>query len=372
MDMMKTILFAASIISVYLSLFIITKKNRTKGDILLFVYFIINSLIFLIGYLSYEYSSFEDLRFFLINIELLITPIWFLYVYYLISGKTLGRRKAVKYFIPYFFSFLYLNVKAFELSRSDFDKFIYKPFLEQPLFFGLISMMEFLVVPFFSLLILRLLIKHRIKIKQLYSYKKGVDLKWLNIIILINIIGWLFIYIPYFFNWTEDLILGLSLNAFLIFYIGFFGIKQTKIFIFEGEKKVNDRKEKYTKSAIDKSSITKLKERLISYMEVDKPYLDNELNIYKIAKDLGVSNHNLSQVFTIGLNKSFYNVINEYRVEEFKSKIEAGEHKEFTLLSLAMDSGFNSKSSFNRIFKNITGITPSSYIKSGEIPIKNE
>lgn len=369
---MNTIIFSASIISCYLSLFCITKKDRSKADFLLFIYFLIHSIIFFISYLSYEFKGLEDLQFFLINIELLTTPILYFYVHFLISGKAIIKKKTYKYFIPYFVSFTYLAIKAIELSKSEFDMFINKPFLDQPLFFGAISIMEFLAVPFYSVLIFKLLLKHKVKIKELYSYKKGIDLNWLNLIVVFFVMGWLFIYIPYFFKWSEDLRLGLTLNAVLIFYIGFFGIRQTQIFIKENDENHKSNGDKYKKSGINNSSIEGLKAKLVNYMEKEKPYLDNELSIYKIAKDLDVSSHILSQVFTIGLNKSFYSVINEYRVQEFKRKIEAGEHKTYTLLSIAMDSGFNSKSSFNRIFKNVTGTTPSSYIKMGKIPTQNE
>ena len=83
-----------------------------------------------------------------------------------------------------------------------------------------------------------------------------------------------------------------------------------------------------------------------------------------LLHDLSVSRQNISQTINEVLGKNFYQLVNEYRVEEFKSLLQNAKWKKDTLLTLAMEAGFNSKSSFNRIFKEITGQTPSQYQKS--------
>ena len=99
-------------------------------------------------------------------------------------------------------------------------------------------------------------------------------------------------------------------------------------------------------------------------MESNRPYLDPELTLPKLADDLKVTNHHLSQVINEVHGKNFFNFINEYRVEEVKRKIQDPKYQNYTLLGIAFESGFNSKSAFNRVFKNITGTTPSTYRNS--------
>lgn len=359
---MNTIICSGAIIALYLSIFIITKKKRNLEDIFLFSFFLISSFALFISYLSFEYEL-EDFQFFLLNMDLLTTPLWYLYVLILITGKKFKKRNIIKYFIPFIFSSIYLSYIVIFLTGDEIDRFIYKPFLDQPLLMGMVSILELLVIPFYGVLILRLLVKHKKNIKEIFSYKKGIDLKWIYSIVALNIIGWLFIYVPYFLKIEDNLKLGLFLNSILIMIIGYYGIKQSSLV----HNNNNNETVKYKKSSIDKGYIAEYRKRLLIYMESEKPFLDNELNIYKLAKSIDIPSHSLSQVFSIGVGKSFYDFVNEYRVEEFKRRIKIGQNKDYTLLAIAMDSGFNSKSSFNRVFKNITGKTPSTFVNSVDI-----
>ena len=88
------------------------------------------------------------------------------------------------------------------------------------------------------------------------------------------------------------------------------------------------------------------------------------MTLSDLAKLLGVHPNNLSQVINSQTNKSFYDLINERRIQEFISRVQLLENKQFTLVALAFDCGFNSKASFNRNFKNFTAKTPSEYLKS--------
>lgn len=80
-----------------------------------------------------------------------------------------------------------------------------------------------------------------------------------------------------------------------------------------------------------------------------------------MARDLNITRQNISLVINESLGKNFFQLINEFRVKEFKQLVLDPKLSHITLLGLAFDAGFNSKSSFNRIFKEISGETPSSY-----------
>jgi len=96
-------------------------------------------------------------------------------------------------------------------------------------------------------------------------------------------------------------------------------------------------------------------------MDKEKPFLNNELTLSELAGAIGIYKHYLTQILNDKLNKNFYEFVNHYRVEEFKSQLNNPKSKKFSFLGLALNSGFNSKSSFNRIFKDLTGLTPSQY-----------
>jgi AraC-like DNA-binding protein len=104
-----------------------------------------------------------------------------------------------------------------------------------------------------------------------------------------------------------------------------------------------------------------LMEKLESYMLAHKPYTDPKLSIHDLATGMQLSHHLLSRVINEGFHKNFFDFINSYRVEEFKRLIQIPQYHHFTLLSIAFEVGFNSKTAFNRAFKKLTNYTPSEY-----------
>jgi len=100
---------------------------------------------------------------------------------------------------------------------------------------------------------------------------------------------------------------------------------------------------------------------LLNHMEQEKPYRNSNIRLDDIAQALDIPSHHLSQVINQLLNVNFNEFINAYRVEEVKQRLLNPSHAHLNILALAFDAGFNSKTSFNRIFKQFTGKTPSLY-----------
>ena len=96
-------------------------------------------------------------------------------------------------------------------------------------------------------------------------------------------------------------------------------------------------------------------------METEKPFIEFDLNIMDLAKILETSVNKLSQVINESFHKNFYNLVNHYRIEEVKKLLKDPEKQKFTIISIAYECGFNSKSSFNTAFKKHTHLTPSQY-----------
>ncbi|MEF9477974.1 helix-turn-helix domain-containing protein [Chryseobacterium sp. 1B4] len=97
-------------------------------------------------------------------------------------------------------------------------------------------------------------------------------------------------------------------------------------------------------------------------MEIQKPYLDSELNLIRLAEMLSVSTHHLSYVINTGFGKNFFQYVNEYRIDHAKKLLKEPDSK-LSILGIAYESGFNSKTSFNTTFKKVTGQTPSEFKK---------
>ncbi len=98
-------------------------------------------------------------------------------------------------------------------------------------------------------------------------------------------------------------------------------------------------------------------------MRETKPYTNPDLKIQNLADLIGVSAHNLSYVFNQHLQKSYYDYVNEYRVNEFKRLSSEIDMSKYTLTALAAKCGFSSRASFFRHFKANTGITPAEFLK---------
>lgn len=106
---------------------------------------------------------------------------------------------------------------------------------------------------------------------------------------------------------------------------------------------------------------TLLAEHLRAYLETERPYLNPDVRLSDLATHLGVTERAVSQVLTSGFGKSFYEVINGYRVEEAKARLVDPASDHLTILAVAMEAGFSSKATFNRVFKKVTGEPPSVY-----------
>ena len=105
---------------------------------------------------------------------------------------------------------------------------------------------------------------------------------------------------------------------------------------------------------------------LFPILAKESPYRDKRLTKAQLATQMEWSELQLSNVLREGLQTSFNDFINTYRVNEVKECLKDPKNKDYTLLAIAEDCGFNSKTSFYRTFKRITGKTPSEYMEGME------
>lgn len=198
--------------------------------------------------------------------------------------------------------------------------------------------------------------------QEQFSFKQSV----LEFSTVVSLVVFLFLGIwslsfigQYFFNFSlgivnyETIWIGIPL---LIYIIGYYAIKQPEIFRIGKEKKE-------TKKRLDEKEAHALKLKLEKLIEQDEVYLNNELTLKELAHCLRTTTNNLSWLLNSVYDTNFYDYINKYRIDAFLQKLHKKEHLHKTLFSLALEVGFNTKSTFNKTFKTLVKETPSNYIK---------
>jgi len=306
----------------------------------------------------------------IIALFLLHGPFLYLYVSALTSERKNFRIKDISHFIPFVAFTLYLLIASQFPAYSEGIRVDHVSHEAQtPLLFLFFLSITALSGPIYFILAYRKF-RHSQESSLDFSSRE-VSLDWLGKLIPIFGIVWTVLIVIAVIHHIFHLFsmvfctngLFLSLSAFIIL-IGYFGLKQKEVFLsFSNEvpRDTTSNKVKYGTSRLQGTELQKCYRQIERYMEIKKPYLDPDLTLLKFAESLGVPTHHLSQVINEMHGSNFFDFINKFRVEEVKRKIQDPAFKSYSLLGIAMESGFNSKSAFNRVFKNLTGTTPSSF-----------
>lgn len=286
--------------------------------------------------------------------------------------------------IIFYFSVLFFTNPAFKFKFSDV-KYLVLPviFVANLLLqhFGTVKNTAVFEIVFIGLILIQALFytglsyitirKHQKKIQQFSANTEGIDLNWLEYIILIIFIINI-IYVIYNLSYNST-----SLNVFIniafllvIYFVGYYSLKQKEIYPVEEKQReeliaINDEEtEEVKRKLISDVELVRIKTELTQLMETQKPYLDSELNLIKLAELLSVSTHQLSYVINTGFQRNFFQYVNEYRIEYAKTLLKDNSKNKLSILGIAYESGFNSKTSFNTTFKKLTNHTPSEFKNS--------
>jgi YesN/AraC family two-component response regulator len=225
--------------------------------------------------------------------------------------------------------------------------------------------------------IIRDLYQYRRKIRANYSTLEKRNLDWLQGFVLAGTLLGITAGVLYTISSFSDILseytdFTLLASTIFVYSIGYMGLKQAEFFtpIGREEKQVTKeekpRQESYTRSGLNEEQGKEFHQELCTLMEKEKPYLRSDLSLAELAGLINISTHNLTEVINTFADTSFYDFVNSYRVENVKQAIKDPEFQNYTLLGIGLESGFNSKSSFNSVFKKHTGLTPSQYKKSLE------
>ncbi len=221
-------------------------------------------------------------------------------------------------------------------------------------------------VSIYFLLSFRLLRRHRQNVRLFAADEQFINLLWLQRLmagIALLVLLW---FSQICFPSLPDLT---SIGYFCAsFYLAFFSINQPEIFLFTPSEQTSILKiiqaPKNQKTIFDPLREHE-KQRLNLLMTTQKPYLDNELSLPKLAHLFQSSTHHLSHLLNDGFGENFYDYVNRFRVEESKLLLSDPRQQHLNMLGIASAAGFNSKTSFNTAFKKVTGVTPSAFRRAG-------
>ncbi len=397
------IFIAGIVISIFLSALLLFKKNRSPGDNYLLCWFILITIHQFYYYFDHSdlFTEYTSIIGFDLPIPLMHGPFLFLYASALVGKLPERKINRLLHFLPALICYLYL-VDFYLLTGEqklyiiDHEGVGYEAFLTIRFAAIIISGITYVLL---TILLLR---KHQRKIKENFSDIEKINLKWLQYLNFGIGIIWLTVIFG-----TEEL----TFVAVVIYvlFIGVYGIRQTPIFTNNGmpaegsdlypenlspgladtvppsiESELQEKeariltdttkplpvREKYKKSGLNNQDLETINMQLTGLMETEKLYTDPEITLGDIAQKLHIHPNYLSQVINTVFNKNFYDYINEQRVEEFLRIVKDPKNQHFTLLSLAFGCGFNSKSSFNRNFRKVTGQSPSHYLREIEVHLE--
>lgn len=386
---------AGIIITLFLATLLAGKRNKNAGDRILALWLLVvaGHLTLYYLFISGKILEFDHLLGIHLPYPLLHGPFLFLYTASL-TGQ-LHRKKFLRllHFLPFIIAFIPM-VPFFALSPAEKIAVFqnrgagYETYMALLVWAIIFSGVVYISA---SLFLLR---KYRKALENEFSNTEKINLAWLRYLIYGLAVIWVFVI------WGKDnMVFGIS--VLYVFLLGFFGIRQVGIFsnspvkdtaypypagdkveisVNEGDNELpRDTHEegtaeaaraKYERSGLGTGQADTIYEQLNRAMQNEKIFTNPELTLAGLAAHLAVHPNHLSQVINSFEGKNFYDYINFHRIEEFKRIAPKPENAGFTLLSIAYEAGFNSKTSFNRNFKRVTGISPTEYLQQQHIRLQ--
>jgi len=322
---------------------------------------------------------------------LLIGP--FLYLYIRSFREKVTWRKALPHLLP-FLIFLLISYPYLNYLGSGYPDSYQVPaeVVRKPIaYFHTIVKSGIFVLYYF--LSKKQLTLYQRSIQHIFSETSRINLNWARYLIngyILLIVATIVIY-TFIFKYPEYFQILVLINVALVtpyvYMASYKGIMQSSIWqsklhikkeVIEEEmlgvpqlesQIVESERVRQPRSTMTEEKIVQIAQQIIAVMERDKLYQESELTLQDLASKLQFPSQQVSQAINEGLKRNFYDVINSYRVEEAKRLLIDPKNKNFTILSVAFEAGFNSKTTFNTVFKKFTGLTPSEFKQKQEMRV---
>jgi len=368
---MSFILNIGIVLSFFLGILLFSKKDKVLTDTILSIWLVFIG-IHLTSYFIY-FNGYWEVYPHLIGVTaplpFLYGPFLYLYVRYSIKRKKHLKKIDYVHFAPVLISYLYMIPFYFSYSADEKVQ-VDKGLVDDFGLFSTIMLIGFILSGIaYSVLAYRRLIHREKVVENNFSNSKRISMNWLryailgiaSVFITAALVSIFRVVLGFQFPFNADILFYSIIVAFVVF-IGYSGIRQQHLFsnTAVNEEDLVKTESEYKKSSL-KSEVAKKKHKeLLELMKKEKPYLNPKLALTELAESLSISTNHLSQIINQYEAVNFHDFVNKYRVEEFIQKAQSS--KSFSLLGHAFDSGFNSKSTFNTVFKKFKSATPSQYI----------
>lgn len=358
------IMYPAFFAGILLSIVMVTKAKKNQANFFLSMLTLSFSLYPLqnrMGSLSHILTDSPALLFLPISFIAVIGPSVYFYTKTYV-GQTERNKKDYLHFAPALLFFL-MHLFLFLKSDTEKDAIYLSPDIIA--FFNYEQLVAIILIFIYTYLSFKIINKHK---TFLNGTTNGIDrkLNWLkkfNLILALFILGWFGILMlnKFLFSFGMSPLTYYPVwgaIALFIYWIGFHCLFRSNLIFANGNGKLNDYND-----ALTETQVYKYKTALIDLMNAKKPYLNSSLDLNKLSELMRIKSKHLTIVLNRGLNKNFYDFLNEFRIKEAKKKLVDPENKHLTILAIAYDSGFNSKSTFNAVFKNSVKMTPKEFQK---------
>ena len=370
--MLITIICSIGIIQAIFLILLITEKDQ-KHNRMLILWMVVMALhlaFYLINYNDWL-KWIPEIHILGFSLSLLHAPLFYLYCLSLIAPEKWNNHQLV-HLITYF---IYNLIILYFYYDPEIQIWVSYGFMQvqgnYPSWLDSLGTPLALSGSIYPLASILLIHKHRISYRSNYSFEEEIKLNWLlNWSIAATtflLVVYASIYLGVNYSWFKTAWVFQIVSFFLtlyIFFIGYNGLRRTRIFtILEIERSSTKTKNiNYDKSGLNHEREKQIAEQLLSHMKTQQSYLNENLTLTELANQLKVSRNHLSQTINNHFKKNFFDFVNDYRVNEVKAKMTSPDFKHYSILGMALSSGFKSKSSFNKAFKKVTGFSPSQYL----------
>ena len=260
-----------------------------------------------------------------------------------------------------------LSLPTFFMNKEEFIRYMDEPSTILDWVIGVLLFVVFIVQTLsYTRVSYHKLIKHEKYISQFSSTDQMQDLKWLRCFVLVFLLMFI-VFVLTELPLSDQFETFLEV-AYLVGLLGlsYFALGQPEVFPYSMvERKAYQNlliEEPVEKSSpIIDENITKEKERLLVFMETQKPYLDSKLNLSKLAQQLKIPPRTLSQVINQGCEENFSSFVNRYRVKEAQTILRDSNFNHLTIFQVGLEAGYHSRTVFHTHFKKIVGMSPIAY-----------
>jgi len=303
----------------------------------------------------------------------LLGPLFYGYVRLLTGYSTSISWKAAVHLLP--FCIKWIPILHSYISPDTFREAAYLQYIYQagdeslrllPLLYSYLFMIQVFI---YAVLSTRLLMRYERGYKDNTSNTQVHYIHWLRIVFAVfagylvyETIASLLLIVNQSLQ-SEFIYLSVLLLSSFLFLIAYMAIGHPDVLF----PAILERSTKYQHSSLATNYVERQLNALHTLMEEKQPYLRGDLKLDDLAGMLQVSSHHLTQLLNQHLEKSFYDFVNDYRVQEAQRRLIDPAYQHYTILAVALDVGFNSKTTFNRLFKSYTQMTPSQFQKTHQL-----